>query len=193
MNTLPVLSAAPAQPVLTLAEVKVHCRIDHSDEDVLLTSLTLAATSHLDGWNGMLGQCLVTQDWQRDFDQWCVFELPLEPVQSVTAITYFDEAGDKQTVAPDVYDVHHRATRTVVGCRANKSWPLADFAKGPVTVVWRAGFGDVDAVPQAIKQAMLLLIGHWYEHREAVIVGTIASSLPIAVSTLLAPYRRAVI
>lgn len=45
-------------------------------------------------------------------------------------------------------------------------------------------------MPQAIKQAMLLMIGHWYATREAVNIGNIVSELPIGARALLAPYRR---
>lgn len=40
-----------------------------------------------------------------------------------------------------------------------------------------------------VKAAMLLLIGHWYANREAAIVGASASKLPLAVESLLQPYR----
>lgn len=41
----------------------------------------------------------------------------------------------------------------------------------------------------AVTTAMLLLIGHWYESREAVVIGSISSELPMAVEALLTPYR----
>lgn len=41
-----------------------------------------------------------------------------------------------------------------------------------------------------ITAAMLLLIGHWYANRESVVVGTTTSSeLPMAVESLISPYR----
>ncbi|MBB3142198.1 head-tail connector protein [Halomonas organivorans] len=40
-----------------------------------------------------------------------------------------------------------------------------------------------------LTTAMLLLIGHWYENREAVALGTIATELPMAVQALISPYR----
>lgn len=40
-----------------------------------------------------------------------------------------------------------------------------------------------------ITTAMLLLIGHWFENRESVVVGTITSELPMAVQALISPYR----
>lgn len=40
-----------------------------------------------------------------------------------------------------------------------------------------------------ITTAMLLLIGHWFENREAVVIGSTPSELPMAVQALISPYR----
>lgn len=40
-----------------------------------------------------------------------------------------------------------------------------------------------------IRAAMLLLIGHWYSNREAVVVGQAPSSVPFAVEALLQPHK----
>lgn len=44
-------------------------------------------------------------------------------------------------------------------------------------------------VDDAIRAAMLLLAGHWYANREAVVVGSINSALAYAVDSLIQPYR----
>ncbi|MDM9594658.1 head-tail connector protein [Pseudomonas guariconensis] len=36
-----------------------------------------------------------------------------------------------------------------------------------------------------VEQAVLLLVGHWYANREAVVIGTSASEVPLAVDRLL--------
>lgn len=36
-----------------------------------------------------------------------------------------------------------------------------------------------------LEQAALLLIGHWYAHRESVVIGTITANLPQGVESLL--------
>ncbi|AHX31506.1 hypothetical protein U876_18735 [Aeromonas hydrophila NJ-35] len=41
----------------------------------------------------------------------------------------------------------------------------------------------------ALRLAALLLIGHWYTNREAVVTGTIATTLPLAYESLIHPYR----
>lgn len=36
-----------------------------------------------------------------------------------------------------------------------------------------------------VEQAILLVVGHWYANREAVVTGTIATVIPLAVERLL--------
>lgn len=58
-------------------------------------------------------------------------------------------------------------------------------------VVYQAGYAQLEdpnatAAPDDVQQAVLLLVGHWYENREAVVVGDSATDeLPLAVSALL--------
>ena len=44
-------------------------------------------------------------------------------------------------------------------------------------------------VGENVKQAMYFLIAHWYRNREAVVVGTVANSLPLAYLAILFPER----
>jgi len=44
-------------------------------------------------------------------------------------------------------------------------------------------------INDAIKVAMLLLVGHWYDNREAVAVNSSAVVLPLAYQMLINPYR----
>lgn len=72
--------------------------------------------------------------------------------------------------------------------------PSEVFQSAAIAVTFSVGYpqtGDPpqSSVPAAIKAAILLLVGHWYESREAVAGGSVAE-MPFAVSSLLAPYRR---
>lgn len=54
-----------------------------------------------------------------------------------------------------------------------------------------AYFLDPDALlyGEDVETAMLLLVGHWYANREAVVVGAASAPLDFAVESLLQPYR----
>jgi hypothetical protein len=49
--------------------------------------------------------------------------------------------------------------------------------------------GNTLKITKTIEQGALLLIGHWYESREAVITGTISTELDLTTTRLWAPYR----
>lgn len=54
---------APTHPVVLLDDMKAHLRVLHDDEDLDIQALTDAATSWLDGWDGVLGRCIMPQTW----------------------------------------------------------------------------------------------------------------------------------
>lgn len=52
--------------------------------------------------------------------------------------------------------------------------------------------GSMDTDPTAIDElhaAQKLMVGHWFENRESVVTGTIATELPMTVEWLLQPLR----
>jgi hypothetical protein len=71
-----------------------------------------------------------------------------------------------------------------------------DFTPYPVSSVrirytagYRSGGPDSLKIPEEIKQALKLLIGHFYENRESVVVGTVANKVPFSAEALLYPFR----
>jgi len=83
----PIRTTPPATLPVSLTEAKLHLRVDHDDEDLLIEGLIGAATDHLDGWTGILGRCLEEQEWRQDFDGFENFRLPLYPVRTPAKIT----------------------------------------------------------------------------------------------------------
>ena len=74
--------------------------------------------------------------------------------------------------------------------RTGSSWPFITAATGGAVIAFTAGFGPSPTdVPQPIRQAMLMLVAHWYEHRDPIEIGQPDTAIPKAVSDLLAPYR----
>lgn len=105
------LVTPPVGPVVPLSDLKAHLRVDHDEEDALITSLEAAAVGYLDGWGGILGRAIKTQVWQQEFLCWGTLELALPDVLSV-AVTCVDSFG--QTVPAVSADLRSTATGQVV-------------------------------------------------------------------------------
>jgi len=187
----PVRTVPPAQSLLTLADVKAHMRVDHADEDALISGYINAATARLDGLSGILGRALLTQTWTVEFPAFGKrLDIPLCPVQSAT-IQYYDSTNALQTLSSSVYAVLTDGLGPYVSLKYNQQWPQTYTRDDAVKITFVAGYGDTPAsVPASIRIAMFLLVAHWYDNRSAVSVDKAASEFPFAVSAQLAPFIR---
>jgi uncharacterized phiE125 gp8 family phage protein len=190
------LILAPDHEPITLIEARLHLRLDatgspasHPD-DALVTSLIKAARQHIDGKDGLLSRALITQTWELQLDGFPVNEirLALPPLQSVSSVKYDDTAGVEQTVATANYAVDAVTPPGWVIPITGFSWPATMETPNAVRIRFVAGYGNAAAVPEPIKAAMKLLIGHLYENREEVAVAQTVSILPMAAEALLSPY-----
>lgn len=180
----------PSVEPVTVDEAKAHMRIDHADEDVFITSLITTARQYVEGF---LQRSLLPQTWMMTLDAFpCgnTIVLPRPPLRNVLAVRYYDENGVLQDLPSSTYhvDIDSELGRVVLVDGAE--WPPTQVRPNAVMVEFEAGYDDAASVPQPIKHAMLLLIAHWYENREAVTPeGSQAMVLPLAVDSLLRPYR----
>ena len=186
---LTVTSPAETAPV-SVAEVRAHLRIDHTDEDELLAGYVRAAT---DWCENFLGRSLVTRTLRLTrprFPGSCgAIELPDGPVASVTEIGYRDLDGADQVVPAEDYIAVLDAVVPWVEPVSGVSWPATELHPQAVRVTYVAGYGDADAVPRDIRQAILLLVGQFAEFREQVVGGAALSEVPMGVTALLFPHR----
>ena len=185
-----VLTAAPVVEQVTLDEATAHLRIDHDDEDALLGSLIATSRLHIEA---ALDLALNTQSWSWRLDAWPdanVVVLPVRPVQSVEAIRITAENGAVETVAPEKFLLDKASLRPRL-LSASGALPRPGVPVLGIEVAFTAGFGSAASdVPPPIRQALLMLVAHWYEHRGSVEFGGASTRIPDAVSTLLAPYRQ---
>lgn len=155
---------APATEPLDLATAKLHCRVDGTDEDTLITALIVAAREQAEHETG---RALVTQTWELVHDSFPeAFVLRRAPIQSVTSLKYLDSAtGAEQTLAGTDYLLDKDSEPGYVVPAYGKAWPASYGVPNAVRVRYVAGYGVAATVPQAIKQWMLLAIGTMYENR----------------------------
>ena len=180
-------ATAPASEPITLAEAKLHLRVDFDDDDTLIAGQIVTAREVVEG---IARRALISQSWDLVLDAFPgerYIELPLPPLQSVTSVIYVDEDGDEHTFSSTNYvvDTYREPGRLVLTSSA--SWPSDTLQEtAGVRVRFVAGFGDDgDDVPAKYKQAILLMVGHYYEHREAVSDERLLETLPVGVQALL--------
>jgi len=177
------------EPVL-LSDIKAHLRVSETDEDTLISSLITAARVHVEH---LLMRKMITQSWSYFLDQWPdndTITLPFNPVQSVNSIAVFDKDNNSIIVPSSDYyvDAAGDPGRVVWLAAGNRHEPNR-VANG-IEVQFTTGYGDNPGdVPEPLKQAITLLVSHWYEHREPVEVGELPAQVPMMITTLLAPYR----
>ena len=186
-----VLHTGPALEPVTLLDAKAHLRVDESDDDTLISSLITAARIHVEA---VLSGALITQVWQQVLDSWprgSVHELPLSPVQSVNSINTYDSED-----APIVFDPSHYFADTVsqpsrLILRGAQAWPKPGRVANGIEITFTAGYGvSPGDIPEPIRQALMLLVAHWYENREPIALGVQATQVPATVNSLILPYRR---
>jgi uncharacterized phiE125 gp8 family phage protein len=193
------LVTAPTVEPLTLIDAKVHLRepLDVSDNDALIDTLIKAARQYAETFTR---RAFLTQTWDWKLDAFPCDAYALQPpianVTSITSITYTATDGTSTVWSSALY-----TTDLPVGPNApfarivpayGQSYPATRDVINAVTVRFVAGYGaSAKSVPESIKAAMKLLIGHWFMAREAVLVGVgiAAIEVPTTAESLLWPYR----
>ena len=173
--------------ILTTAEVKAHLKVDTTADDTLIDNLRDAATNSAQEYtNRFFTSTTLTQY----ADKWSeIAELYKSPLQSITHIKYYDSDDSLQTLSSSVYNSDASAMPARIALAVNQSYPTTSDRIAAIRVEYIVGVTAANLVDNAIKQAVLLTIGHWYQNREAVIVGRIATELPMAAKYLLDQYK----
>ncbi len=181
-----ILLNGPAVEPLPLDEVKAFLRVEHNDDDELIAALIAGSRIHVEA---QTRRALITQAWRISADNWPEDgRLPIRPapLRELTAARVYDFNGaardiDIQAFVPDK------------GASALAFAPWALPAPGRIAAGIEldvtVGYGDSALdVPEPLRQAIRLLVAHWYENRGLATLGTV-TVLPSTVAALIAPYR----
>lgn len=183
----------PTSEPVDLDTVKSHIRVDWDDEDELIGGYIKAARQYCED---VCGRRFMTQTWDLWIQQWPAgnrIYIPYPPLISVEYVNYTDSTESVNILDSSTYVVNNAGSLGEVVLRFGQIWtPSVLSPSRPVNVRFDCGYGDAFAVPQPIKQAILLLIGHWYANRESVIIGRTATAtvqVQDTVDALLARYK----
>ena len=159
-------ATAPATEPVSSSEAKAHLRVTGSGDDTYIGALIVAARQLAEQ---KLGRALITQTWDLVLDEWpCdgAVQIPMGGVTAVSSVKVHDGTS-LQTVSSSLYQVALTGVLARVVPVWGTRWPTPAVRLEAIEVRFVAGYADATAVPAAIKQWMLLQIGHLYEHREA--------------------------
>lgn len=195
MGGLVTVTGPTAEPIL-LDEAKDHCNVTRTDDQSnnYLSDLIAVAREHVEQ---VTARALLTQTLRLDLDDFPMcdaIELERPPIASVTHVKYYDADNVLQTLSSSDYVLDSSKTVPRIVLAHNASWPTAYERPNAVQVTYVAGYGAHGGlVPAPLRHAMKLLIGHWHENREPVVVGMTANDIPLTVQRLLQPYRVAMV
>lgn len=206
-TSLRVISPPTVEPV-SLEEARLHLRLDtegsppsHPD-DPMVEMLIRAAREHAEEFTG---RALTDAEYELRIDAFTpMVRFPLVPaalieVAYLTTEMQIDpdsleevEVTVEVIVDPAVYVFDDDPLYPALRLGTGQSWPSPLVETGAVRIRFSGIYGAVSSpanvVPDSIRYAILMLVGHWYTNREAVSDRTL-TPVPIAVDALLRPYR----
>jgi uncharacterized phiE125 gp8 family phage protein len=194
-----ILARGTSEPV-TLAEAKLHLRVDLSDDDALITAMISAAREMVERYTS---RTLIYTAYRLTMDNWPYdIELPRSPAVEAAAnlitgiayitprIRYYDGDGNQQTMtyAAGDFEILLDNNPPLLVLPPSGIWPVTyPLQRGAIEIDWIAGYGSASTgIPQLLRLAIMMLVAHWYEHREA--VGSFGSEVPLAVDSVLRLY-----
>jgi len=187
MKTYQVITAASTFPV-SLTEAKSHLKVDTSADDTYITSIIKAATQLSEEYtNRFFINTLIDQTCSSFAELQTLFKSKVNDVQYVK---YYDSNETLQTLANTEYDKMLSYEPSQIQLADGKSFPSITKRNDAVICRYTVGYGSsASDVPDIIKQAILLTIGNFYQNRNSVVIGRIATELPQNVKWLLDTYK----
>ncbi|GCD83673.1 hypothetical protein PTHTG4_27370 [Parageobacillus thermoglucosidasius] len=168
----------PTSEPVSLQEVKNYLRIDHTEEDTFVQSLIVASRQYIEQ---LTRRSIAVQTWELTLDSFPNDEIliPLPPLKTINSITYMKNGMQQTLTTYEMDNVSEPA-------RLKGDWPDTDNVMNAVKIEFIAGY---DTCPEPLRQAMLLLISHWYENREIVSFNGALNNIPFTVDALVSQYK----
>lgn len=158
----------PVSEPIDLATAKLQTRVDGTTDDALLNAYITAAREKCEE---IARRAFATQTLRLTLDAWPnerIIRLPRPPLQSVSAVAYTDNAGITHTLSSSQYVVDTDSEPGRIALKSGASWPGDTLREiGGIKITYLAGYATGNLLPKIYTAAMLLLIAHLYENREA--------------------------
>jgi len=184
-----LLSGPVLEPV-TLAQAKQFIRVSDNAEDSFITTLITAARLHVEGTTG---RALIAQSWRVICDAWPrdrLVSLPVSPMISLTAITAYDENGAPATLALAQFQPETSTSPARIFLPSPVSGAPVLREHSGIEIDYVAGYGSAASdVPADLTQAVLSLVGYWFENRDAVVIAGSGSVVPSGFDKMISRFK----
>lgn len=157
------VTVQPLEEPVTLGEVKLFLKVDHSDEDTFISSLIKAARINA---QDELNRIFISQTLEYSRDEIPTdnyVELPVSNATSIATIKYIDANEVLQTLSADNYELDLISEPGRIHFINRPS--LHSNRLNALQITFIAGFENQAAVTEDIKTGLKLLIAHYYENR----------------------------
>jgi len=136
-DTFTVTTQPVVEPI-SLNEMKLHLRVDHSNDNALITSLIRAAREYAED---VTGKAYIVRTCRQTYDYgWPEIFYLIPPLVSVSSITY-DLAGTTTTLASTEYTVDTKSEPARVYPAYGKYWPNVRSIRNTITINYITGYG----------------------------------------------------
>jgi len=204
------LNDKPTTEPITLGEAKDHLRVQNNSDNTYITSLITSSRQEVEEYTGL---AIINQTWTGYLDRFpnidnnhwfdgiiqapinlntkaSEIEIPKRPLQSITHIKTYSDDDVATIISTNDYQVTtYNAPNPKKGkitLRDGKLWPSFTRNADGVEIKFIAGYGSASDVPEALKQAIKIIVAYRYCNRED-------SSMPRQVQYLLNSYREVIL
>jgi uncharacterized phiE125 gp8 family phage protein len=180
----------PAIEPVTLANVREQLGINNAADtasDAVITRRIIEARQWVEGF---IRRALISQTLEVRMDCFPEYiQLPHPPVISVTSVKYIDTDGTEQTMSSSDYVLDDYPLVPFIREAYGTTWPSTRDEPNAVRVRYVAGYGsNATDVPQLIREAIILIVGHWTNFQEQSENGVGLARVPYAVQDMLSQY-----
>lgn len=180
---------APAIEPITLTEVKAQLGITDTVMDTIITRRIIEARQWAEDY---MQRAIITQTQEIRLDEFPYsgkIVLPFPNLLSIVSIKYIDSNGVETTLASNTYEVDTHSYKGSVRPIYGTEWPTARDEGNAVRVQYTCGYGATTAsVPELVREALILLVGHWVNNQPQSESGVTLARVPYAVRDIMDKY-----
>jgi uncharacterized phiE125 gp8 family phage protein len=184
-----ILLSPPAIEPVSLAEAKAYLRVEHDDDDDVIAALVAGARIHVEA---QTRRALIAQSWRLIRDAWPDsgrIAITPSPLRELLAARVYRLDGTTQAIDVAAFAADMASAPAVLAFAAG-ALPAPGRAVGGIELDIEAGYGDAASdVPEPLRQAIRVLVAHWYENRGLIGLGGPVAVLPYGAAALIQPYR----